>query len=52
VVKESFPVTQFPEEPLSPRGIELLEGTKQFLVSQKLAKSDFKLSDWIAPQQQ
>ncbi|MDM9384089.1 ABC transporter substrate-binding protein [Chlorogloeopsis sp. ULAP01] len=47
VVKASFPVEQFPQEPLPPKGIKLLEGTKQFLVTQKLAKSDFKLNDWI-----
>ncbi|MGM3307145.1 ABC transporter substrate-binding protein [Anabaena sp. WFMT] len=47
VVKDSFPLTQFPEEALPTNGVQLLEGTKQFLVSQKLAKSDFQLNDWI-----
>lgn len=46
VVKASYPLDQFPEEPLPAKGLELLEGTKKFLVSQKLAKSDFKLTDW------
>jgi NitT/TauT family transport system substrate-binding protein/sulfonate transport system substrate-binding protein len=27
-----------------------VEGTKNFLVSQKLAKSDFKITDWIITQ--
>ncbi|MBD2433459.1 MULTISPECIES: ABC transporter substrate-binding protein [Fischerella] len=48
VVKASFPIEQFPEEPLPAKGIQLLEGTKKFLVSQKLAKSDFNLTDWVA----
>lgn len=47
VVKASYPLDQFPEEPFSPKGLQLLEGTKKFLVSQKLAKADFKLTDWI-----
>ncbi|SRR5579883_1172782 len=47
VVKASLSVKQFPEEPFSTQGLQLLEGTKKFLLSQKLAKSDFKLSDWI-----
>lgn len=50
VVKASFPITQFPVEPLPDRGVQLLEGTKKFLISQKLAESDFKLNDWIATQ--
>lgn len=33
-------------EPYPAKGLELLEGAKKFLVSQKLAKSDFKLTDW------
>ncbi|MBR8836475.1 MAG: ABC transporter substrate-binding protein [Stigonema ocellatum SAG 48.90 = DSM 106950] len=47
IVKASLDIGQFPEEPFSGEGLQLLEGTKKFLVSQKLAKSDFKLSDWI-----
>ena len=47
IVKTSFPLTQFPEEPIPAKGVELLEGTKKFLVAQKLAKSDFQLNDWI-----
>ncbi len=47
IAKASFSIKQFPEEPFSAQGLGLLEGTKKFLVSQKLAKSDFKLKDWI-----
>jgi sulfonate transport system substrate-binding protein len=51
VVKDSFPIKQFPEEPFPKQGLALLEGTKQFLVSQKLTRSDFKINDWVALQQ-
>ncbi|MBD2691175.1 ABC transporter substrate-binding protein [Anabaena catenula] len=47
VVKASFPLEQFPEEAIPTKGVQLLAGTKKFLVSQKLAKSDFQLNDWI-----
>lgn len=47
VVKASFPLEQFPEEAIPTKGVQLLEGTKKFLVSQKLAKADFQLNDWI-----
>jgi sulfonate transport system substrate-binding protein len=46
-VKASYPLDQFPSEALPVVGRELLEGTKAFLVAEKLAKTDFKLSDWI-----
>ncbi|MBW4636227.1 MAG: ABC transporter substrate-binding protein [Iphinoe sp. HA4291-MV1] len=52
VVKASFPMEQFPEESVPAKGLQLLKGTKQFLVSQKLAKSDFPLTDWIVAQKQ
>ncbi|GAA6624032.1 ABC transporter substrate-binding protein [Scytonema sp. NUACC26] len=50
IVKASFPIKQFPEEPFPKQGLALLEGTKQFLVSQKLTRSDFKINDWVASQ--
>ncbi|MBO3462568.1 ABC transporter substrate-binding protein [Aetokthonos hydrillicola Thurmond2011] len=50
VVKASLSIEQFPEEPIPAKGIQLLQGTKQFLISQKLAKSDFELKDWIVAQ--
>jgi NitT/TauT family transport system substrate-binding protein/sulfonate transport system substrate-binding protein len=52
VVKASFSIQQFPEEPIPAKGLQLLQGTKQFLVSQKLAKSDFQLTGWIVAQKQ
>ncbi|WP_392535095.1 ABC transporter substrate-binding protein [Nostoc sp. C117] len=48
IIKVSLPLKQISEEPLPPEGVKLLEGTKKFLVSQGLAKSDFKLTDWVA----
>lgn len=48
VIKVSYPLKQVSEEPFPATGLKLLEGTKKFLVSENLAKSDFKLADWIA----
>jgi sulfonate transport system substrate-binding protein len=47
VVKESIPLENIREESFPEEGIELLEGTKQFLVEQKLIKQDFEIEDWI-----
>ncbi|OKH20547.1 aliphatic sulfonate ABC transporter substrate-binding protein [Nostoc calcicola FACHB-389] len=47
IIKISYPLKQVSEEPLPPEGVKLLEGTKKFLVSQGLAKSDFQLKDWV-----
>ncbi|MEH2358455.1 ABC transporter substrate-binding protein [Nostoc sp.] len=52
IIKVSFPLKQVSEEPLPAEGVKLLEGTKKFLVSQGLAKSDFKLTDWAVNKQQ
>ncbi|MDZ8064203.1 MAG: ABC transporter substrate-binding protein [Nostoc sp. DedQUE08] len=51
IIKVSYPLKQVSEEPLPADGVKLLEGTKKFLVSQGLAKSDFKLTDWVAKEQ-
>ncbi|MBD2445941.1 ABC transporter substrate-binding protein [Nostoc sp. FACHB-152] len=52
IVKVSYPLQQVSEEPFPADGVKLLEGTKKFLVSQHLAKSDFAFKDWAvnAPQ--
>ncbi|HEY9624534.1 MAG TPA: ABC transporter substrate-binding protein [Crinalium sp.] len=50
VVKASYPLDQFPDTAFPAEGITLLEATKKFLVSQGLAKSDFQINDWIAPE--
>jgi sulfonate transport system substrate-binding protein len=48
VVKASYPLANFPEEPFPKEGLVLLEGTKNFLVRQGLAKNDFSIEDWKA----
>jgi sulfonate transport system substrate-binding protein len=47
VIKASYPLSQFSEDPFPDKGLQLLEGTKKFLVSAELAESDFAISDWI-----
>lgn len=47
VVKESIPLENIREESFPDEGIKLLEGTKEFLVEQKLIKKDFELNEWI-----
>lgn len=50
IAEASYPLALFPETSVIPQGLALLEGTKQFLVSQNLAQSDFDLSDWLLPE--
>jgi ABC-type nitrate/sulfonate/bicarbonate transport system substrate-binding protein len=47
VVKVSFPLDQFPEEPFTSEGLELLRQTKEFLHQEGISRSDFSLDDWI-----
>jgi ABC-type nitrate/sulfonate/bicarbonate transport system substrate-binding protein len=47
VVKASFTLEQWPEEDFPEDGLQLLEGTKTFLVEQGLARENFDLNDWI-----
>ncbi|MFC0215962.1 ABC transporter substrate-binding protein [Paenibacillus chartarius] len=47
VVKESYPFDQWKEEDLAPDAIQLVEGTKAWLVQEGLAKKDFALDEWI-----
>jgi NitT/TauT family transport system substrate-binding protein/sulfonate transport system substrate-binding protein len=46
IVRASYPTNQWSEAAFPPEGLQLLEGTKKFLVTQGLAKSDFQLNDW------
>jgi sulfonate transport system substrate-binding protein len=46
---EIYPFDAYPTEPLIPRGRTLLEGTKRFLLDQKLVRSDFSIDDWLLP---
>ncbi|TYK52719.1 ABC transporter substrate-binding protein [Actinomadura decatromicini] len=41
---------QLPDAPFTPEGLKLLNGTKAFLVEQKLVRKDFTLDSWFAPQ--
>jgi sulfonate transport system substrate-binding protein len=40
---------QLPDEPFPAEGLKLLDGTKTFLVQQKLVKKDYTLDAWLAP---
>jgi NitT/TauT family transport system substrate-binding protein/sulfonate transport system substrate-binding protein len=44
--KVAYPASVFVSEPLGEVGLRLLEGTKAFLLEQKLAQADFSLSEW------
>ncbi|HLO87132.1 MAG TPA: ABC transporter substrate-binding protein [Nostocaceae cyanobacterium] len=46
IVKASYPPNQWSELAFPPEALQLLEGTKKFLITQSLAKSDFQLNDW------
>lgn len=45
-VKASYPLDLYPTEPLSEKGLQLLDSTKQFLADQKLLKADFEIKAW------
>jgi sulfonate transport system substrate-binding protein len=45
--KQTAPLENLNTVPFTEEGIRLLEGTKAFLVEEKLAAQDFKLDDWI-----
>lgn len=49
-VKESYPLSLYPQEPFTKEGLELLNSTKKFLADQKLLKSDFEIKDWQVTQ--
>ena len=42
----AYPARVFVSEPLGEAGLRLLEGTKAFLVEQKLAQTDFSIRKW------
>ncbi len=50
IVAKTVLPAQLPDTPFTDAGLALLNGTKQFLVSQKLAAKDFSIDDWIAPE--
>ncbi|WP_040778628.1 ABC transporter substrate-binding protein [Nocardia pneumoniae] len=47
VVRATARPAYIPDEVFSPAGIQLLTGTKQFLVEQKKIREDFSLTDWF-----
>lgn len=47
VVKQTDPIEWIEEEPFTQEGKKLLNGTKKFLVEEKLAQKDFNVNDWI-----
>ena len=51
VYKEIYSVEHYNPAPLTAEGLALLNGTKDFLVQQHLAKQDFKVADWMVPDQ-
>ncbi|MNO21202.1 putative aliphatic sulfonates-binding protein precursor [compost metagenome] len=46
LVKQVSPISDIKDTPFTEEGTKLLEGTKNFLVEEKLAKKDFNISDW------
>ncbi|GAB6988795.1 ABC transporter substrate-binding protein [Paenibacillus pini] len=46
LARKVSPISDIKESAFSDDGLKLLEGTKDFLVKEKLAKKDFKISDW------
>ncbi|RKN76046.1 ABC transporter substrate-binding protein [Paenibacillus ginsengarvi] len=47
LVKKTSPVSQLPRETFTDAGIQMLEGTKSFLLEEKLADKNFSVSDWL-----
>jgi len=47
VYKKLYPATDFVKDAFLPRGIEQLNGTKDFLKKQRLLKNDFNLEEWF-----
>lgn len=45
--KKVTPISQLKDVPFTDEGLKLLEGTKKFLVEEKLAEKDFDLNAWI-----
>ncbi len=47
LVKEANPISYITDTAFADEGIALLEGTKDFLVKEKIADQDFDIQDWI-----
>lgn len=46
-VKKTEPIENIKNEPFTDQGTKLLEGTKKFLVEEKLVEKDFEIKEWI-----
>lgn len=46
VARKVFPISILNAAAFTEEGLQLLDGTKNFLVEEKLAKKDFKIADW------
>lgn len=46
LAKQVNPISDIKDTAFTEEGIKLLDGTKNFLVEEKLAKKDFNISDW------
>ncbi|SHN85195.1 sulfonate transport system substrate-binding protein [Paenibacillus sp. ov031] len=46
LAKQVNPISEIKDTAFSEDGLKLLEGTKNFLVEEKLAKKDYSISDW------
>ncbi|WP_249436081.1 ABC transporter substrate-binding protein [Paenibacillus sp. Marseille-Q4541] len=47
VVKITNPISEIKKEPFTDEGLKLLDGTKNFLVDENLAKKNFEMNDWV-----
>lgn len=50
LVKKTAPISTIKDVPFTDAGLKLLDGTKNFLVDEKLADNNFDLNDWILKQ--
>lgn len=50
LVKKVSPILLNKDTPFTDDGLKLLEGTKNFLVEEKLASADFNIADWVLKQ--
>jgi len=48
IYKQINPLQYYVKEPITQRGLALLNGTKDFLVQQRFARKDFAVDSWLA----
>lgn len=47
LVEKTAPIEWIETEPFTDAGLDLLKGTKEFLINEKLAQKDFDIKEWI-----